>query len=59
MPITVDKLQVKVKAYKKQAVIAEECANENLQKFRKAKHDLDDSEDRASQAEKALNQLRK
>ena len=54
----VDKLQIKVKQYKKQALIAEEAANENLQKFRKAKHELDDSEERANQAEKTLNQLR-
>mgnify|MGYP003328696212 CR=1 FL=1 len=54
----VDKLQIKVKQYKKQALIAEEAANENLQKFRKAKHELDDSEERANQAEKTLNQIR-
>ncbi|XP_009079744.1 PREDICTED: myosin-7-like, partial [Acanthisitta chloris] len=42
----VDKLQLKVKAYKRQAEEAEEQANTNLAKFRKAQHELDEAEER-------------
>ena len=50
----VDKLQVKVKSYKKQAENNEENANQNLQKFRKAHHALTEAEDRARAAEKLI-----
>merc|ERR1712173_469498 len=43
----VDKLQVKVKTYKRQAEEAEEVANSNLSKYRKLQHELDESEERA------------
>merc|ERR1712032_406607 len=36
----VDKLQVKVKTYKRQAEEAEEVANSNLSKYRKIQHEL-------------------
>merc|ERR1712134_88328 len=54
----VDKLQVKVKTYKRQAEEAEEQANSNLSKLRKLQHELDESEERADMAESALNKLR-
>merc|ERR1712036_84585 len=53
-----DKLQVKVKAYKRQAEEAEEQANSNLSKLRKLQHELDESEERADMAESALNKMR-
>merc|ERR1711877_77591 len=51
----VDKLQVKVKTYKREA---EEQANSNLSKLRKLQHELDESEERADMAESALNKMR-
>ncbi|KAK2512428.1 hypothetical protein Q9233_016322 [Columba guinea] len=54
----VDKLQMKVKAYKRQAEEAEEQANTNLAKFRKAQHELDEAEERADMAESQVNKLR-
>jgi len=54
----VDKLQVKVKTYKRQAKEAEEMANNNLCKFRKVQNELDESEERADMAESALAKLR-
>ena len=53
-----DKLQVKVKTYKRQAEEAEEGANVNLSKFRKLQHELDEAEERADMAESSLNKLR-
>merc|ERR1711972_1058186 len=50
----VDKLQVKVKTYKRQAEEAEEAANVNMSKFRKVQHELDESEERAEMAEASL-----
>ena len=50
----VDKLQVKVKSYKKQAENNEEAANTNLQRYRKLQHALNEAEDRASSAQKAI-----
>merc|ERR1719145_308918 len=46
----VDKLQIKVKTYKRQA---EEAGNQNMAKFRKVQHELDESEERADMAEAA------
>ncbi|KAH0626165.1 hypothetical protein JD844_000980 [Phrynosoma platyrhinos] len=54
----VDKLQLKVKAYKRQAEEAEEQANSNLAKFRKIQHELDEAEERADIAESQVNKLR-
>merc|ERR1712110_203813 len=53
-----DKLQVKVKTYKRQAEEAEEVANQNLSKYRKLQHELDEAEERADMAESSLNKLR-
>ena len=47
----VDKLQNKLKVYKRQIEEAEEIAALNLAKFRKAQHELDDAAERADQAE--------
>ncbi|CAB1353522.1 unnamed protein product [Coregonus sp. 'balchen'] len=47
----IDKLQAKVKSYKRQAEEAvREQANSNLTKFRKIQHELDDAEERAEMA---------
>merc|ERR1712168_973844 len=54
----VDKLQVKVKSYKRAAEESEEQANANLSKYRKLQHELDEAEERADMAESSLNKLR-
>ncbi|KAG7455437.1 hypothetical protein MATL_G00256460 [Megalops atlanticus] len=54
----VDKLQLKVKSYKRTAEEAEEQANSNLTKFRKLQHELDEAEERADIAESQVNKLR-
>lgn len=54
----VDKLQVKVKTYKKQAESCEETANSNLSKYRRLQHELEESEERAEIAESQVNKLR-
>lgn len=54
----IDKLQAKVKGYKRQAEEAEEQANTNLSKYRKLQHELDDAEERAEMAESQVNKLR-
>merc|ERR1712007_358781 len=48
------KLQLKIKTYKKQIEEAEEIAALNLAKFRKAQQELEETEDRAKMAEAAL-----
>merc|ERR1711945_7485 len=48
------KLQQKIKTYKKQIEEAEEIAALNLAKFRKAQQELEETEDRARIAEGAL-----
>merc|ERR1712054_247768 len=50
----VDKLQNKVKAYKKQIEEAEEIAALNLAKFRKVQADLEQAEERADINEQVL-----
>ena len=50
----VDKLQNKVKSYKKQIEEAEEIAALNLAKFRKVQADLESSEERADINEQVL-----
>merc|ERR1739845_2487 len=49
-----NKLQQKIKTYKKQIEEAEEIAALNLAKFRKAQQELEETEDRAKLAETAL-----
>ncbi|XP_055507873.1 myosin-16-like [Leucoraja erinacea] len=54
----VEKLQAKLKSYKRQIEESEEQANQSLAKYRKTVHELDDAEERAGMAECALNKLR-
>jgi len=54
----VDKLQLKVKAYKRQAEEAEEAANGHMVKLRKVAHELEEAEERADIAETQVNKLR-
>lgn len=54
----VEKLQNKLKVYKRQVEEAEEIAAVNLAKFRKVQSELDDAEERAGQAECLLNKQR-
>uniref|UniRef100_UPI00398EFFA2 myosin-16-like n=1 Tax=Pristiophorus japonicus TaxID=55135 RepID=UPI00398EFFA2 len=54
----VEKLQNKLKSYKRQIEESEEQANQSLSKYRKTVHELDDAEERAGMAECALNKLR-
>ncbi|XP_078147412.1 myosin-7-like [Centroberyx gerrardi] len=54
----VDKLQLKVKSYKRAAEEAEELSNTNLTKFRKLQHELDEAEERADIAESQVNKMR-
>ncbi|KAG9460566.1 hypothetical protein GDO78_020955, partial [Eleutherodactylus coqui] len=54
----IDKLQMKVKSYKRQSEEAETQATSNLQKYRKVQHELDDAEERADVAESQVNKLR-
>merc|ERR1712010_116136 len=49
-----NKLQMKIKTYKKQIEEAEEIAALNLAKFRKAQQELEETEDRNKMAEAAL-----
>merc|ERR1712055_582813 len=50
----VDKLQQKIKSYKKQIEEAEEIAAINLAKFRKAQQDLEEAEERSRMAEASV-----
>ncbi|CAK6979469.1 myosin heavy chain%2C partial, partial [Scomber scombrus] len=54
----VDKLQLKVKSYKRTSEEAEEQSNSNLTKFRKLQHELDEAEERADIAESQVNKMR-
>ncbi|XP_069033862.1 myosin-7B-like [Embiotoca jacksoni] len=54
----IDKLQTKVKSYKRQAETAEEQVGCNIVRFRKVQHELDDAEERADIAETTVNKLR-
>lgn len=54
----VDKLQQKIKTYKRQIEEAEEIAALNLAKFRKAQQELEEAEERADLAEQAVGKLR-
>ena len=51
---TKNRLQGKIKTYKKQIEDAEEIAALNLAKFRKAQQELEETEERARLAENAL-----
>ncbi|CAF0997372.1 unnamed protein product [Adineta steineri] len=53
-----EKLQAKLKVYKRQVEEAEEIAALNLAKFRKAQTELEESAERADQAENQLGKLR-
>ena len=54
----VDKLQNKVKSYKKQIEEAEEIAALNLAKFRKAQQQLEETEERAKMADSNMSVVR-
>ena len=54
----VDKLQNKVKSYKKQIEEAEEIAALNLAKYRKAQQELEETEDRSKMAESQMSLMR-
>jgi len=54
----VDKLQAKIKTYKRQVEEAEEIAAVNLAKYRKVQNELEDAEERADSADSALSKLR-
>jgi len=54
----IDKLQNKIKTYKRQVEEAEEIAAINLAKYRKVQHELEDAEERADMSENTLAKLR-
>ena len=54
----VEKLNNKLKVFKRQAEEAEEIAAINLAKFRKVQHELEDAEERADISENQLNKFR-
>ncbi|XP_008571174.1 PREDICTED: myosin-13 [Galeopterus variegatus] len=54
----VDKLQAKVRAYKRQAEEAEEQANMQLCRCRRVQHELEEAEERVDIAESQVNKLR-
>ncbi|XP_071378237.1 myosin heavy chain, fast skeletal muscle-like [Centroberyx affinis] len=54
----VDKLQLKVKAYKRQNEEAEEQSNTHLAKLRKVQHELEEAEERADIAESQVSKMR-
>jgi len=54
----VDKLQQKIKTYKRQIEEAEEIAALNLAKFRKAQQELEEADERADLADQAVSKLR-
>merc|ERR1712007_73923 len=53
-----NKLQMKIKTYKKQIEEAEEIAALNLAKFRKAQQELEEAEERSKMAGAALSSFR-
>ncbi|XP_066285206.1 myosin-7-like [Branchiostoma lanceolatum] len=54
----VEKLQLKIKTFKRQVEEAEEQASSNMAKYRKAQHEYEDNLERAEIAESSLNKLR-
>ena len=53
-----EKLQFKIRTYKKQVEDAEEIAALNLAKFRKAQSEMEEADQRANLSEQALSKLR-
>ena len=53
-----DKLNAKVKSYKRQAEEAEENSAINLSRYRKVQHECEEAQERAEIAENNLNQMR-
>merc|ERR1712098_86005 len=58
MSALANKLQQKIKTYKKQIEEAEEIAALNLAKYRKAQQELEETEERSRLADSAMNELR-
>lgn len=54
----VEKLQAKIKTYKRQVEEAEEIAAMNLAKYRKVQHEMEDAGERADVAEGSLAKVR-
>ncbi|XP_024909779.1 myosin-8-like, partial [Cynoglossus semilaevis] len=54
----IEKLQTKVKSYKRQAETAEEQVSCSGVRYKKIQHELDDAEERADIAETTVNKLR-
>ncbi|KAK6012491.1 hypothetical protein OSTOST_22361 [Ostertagia ostertagi] len=54
----IEKLQQKIKTYKRQVEDAEGLAAQNLAKYRQLQHALEDAEERADAAENALAKMR-
>jgi len=54
----VEKLQAKLKTYKRQVDDAEQVATANLAKYRQIQHQLEDAEERADVAENSLAKMR-
>jgi len=54
----IEQFQSKIKTFKRQVEEAEEIAAINLAKYRKVQHDLEESEERADQAEQSMAKLR-
>ena len=55
---SIDKLNSKVKSYKKAAEDATESASSAMSRFRKVQHELDEANERAEMAEAAVNKAR-
>ncbi|CAI4223566.1 unnamed protein product [Auanema sp. JU1783] len=54
----IEKLQNKIKTYKRQLEDAENLAAQNLAKYRQLQHSLEDAEERADAAENAVSKMR-
>uniref|UniRef100_A0A8C8C7Z9 Myosin heavy chain, fast skeletal muscle-like n=1 Tax=Oncorhynchus tshawytscha TaxID=74940 RepID=A0A8C8C7Z9_ONCTS len=54
----VDRLQLKMKAYKRAAEDAEEQSNIHLSRYRKVQHELEEAQERADISESQVNKLR-
>ncbi|XP_078700139.1 uncharacterized protein LOC144926943 isoform X1 [Branchiostoma floridae x Branchiostoma belcheri] len=54
----IEKLQSKIKTYKRQVEEAESSAGQSLSKYRHAQHDLEDAVERMEMAEASLNKMR-
>merc|ERR1719419_626381 len=58
LQVLIESLHGKIKTYKRQVEEAEEMAAMNLQKYRKAQHDLEEADERADVAENTLARFR-